>query len=91
MNIYDVSEMFEKIRKKRVRHSLIQIYDNTMLSVEECKEVLLFDENTIKLILAKSVITITGLDLKMKNFSDRGVVITGALHSIGFDDNERNR
>lgn len=91
MNIYDASELFEKFRKRSVRHSLIQIYDNRRFIVEDCKEVLRFDENTICLRLAKSVITVTGLDLKMKNYSDRGVIITGNLHSIGFNDNGKER
>lgn len=86
MNIYGLSEKFEKLKRSSVRHSLIQISDSGTMTVEECRKVIRFDENVIELKLAKGNVTITGLDLKMRNFSDRGVIITGALHSIGFDD-----
>ena len=87
MNIYRMSDKYEKIKNSVIRHSLIQISDNKKLTVEECKEVMMFDENTVKLQLSFGTITINGLDLKMRNFSDRGVIITGKLHSVGFDEN----
>ena len=86
MNIYDLSEKYDKLKRSVIHHSLIQISDNGKLTVEECKEVLLFDENTIKMRLSFGEITVTGLELKMRNFSDRGVIVTGKLHSVGFDD-----
>ncbi len=87
MNVYKLSEKYENAKRSLIHHSLIQISDNSRLTVEECKEVIMFDENTVKLRLSFGNITINGLDMKMKNFSDRGVIITGKLHSIGFDDN----
>ena len=87
MNKYDLSEKYEKLKKTVFRHSLIQINDNNRIVIEECKDIILFDENTIKLRLSFGTMTINGLDMKMKNYSERGVVITGALHSIGFDSN----
>ncbi|HBI51189.1 MAG TPA: hypothetical protein DDX72_00225 [Ruminococcaceae bacterium] len=89
MNIYDISEKYEKLKKSAISRSLIQIGDKGKITVEECKEILLFDENTVKMKLASCIVTVNGLDLRMKNFSDRGVIITGKLHSIGFDDNGR--
>ena len=41
--------------------------------------------------LASGIVTVNGLDLRMRNYSDRGVIITGKLHSIGFDDNGKER
>ncbi|MBP3857619.1 MAG: YabP/YqfC family sporulation protein [Ruminiclostridium sp.] len=87
MNIYRISEKYENLKDSAVRHSLIQINDSGKMTVEDCKQVLLFDENTIRLKIAGSIVTINGLDLKMRNYSDRGVIITGSLHSIGFEDN----
>ena len=89
MNIYSISSKYEKLKNESVRSSLIQITDDKRITVEECKEVLMFDENTIKLRLPKAVMTIIGLDLKMKNYSERGIIITGTVHSIGFDDSRR--
>lgn len=86
MNIYKLSQKYEDIKKGMIRHSLIQIYDDSKLTVEECKKVLLFDENTIILELFFGSIEIVGLDLKMKNFSDSGVIITGKLHSVKFEE-----
>ena len=90
MNIYKMSQKYEDMKKGLIRHSLIQIYDNSKLTVEECKKVILFDENTIILELSFGNTEIVGLDLKMKNFSERGVVITGKLHSLKFTEKERN-
>ena len=89
MNIYDISEKYEKLKKSAFRHSLIQIYDNGLIMIEECREVLLFDENSIKLLLPSGTIMINGLELSMRSYSERGVEITGKLHSIGFDDSGR--
>ncbi|MBQ9483738.1 MAG: YabP/YqfC family sporulation protein [Ruminiclostridium sp.] len=89
MNIYRLAGKFESIKRSAVRHSLIQINDNGRMTVEDCRKIIKFDENTIELELAKGTVTITGLDLKMKSFSDHGVIITGSLHSIGFDDSRK--
>ena len=88
MNIYDLSEMVEKLKHKTVKHLGIQISDNERLVTEECLGIELFDENTVKLRTAFGVMTVTGLDLRLNNFSDTGLLITGKLHSIEFDDNE---
>jgi len=87
MNIYGLSEKYDKLSKSVIRHSMIQIKDDRTLTAEECKEIILFDENTIKLRLAFGIVTVNGLDMKMRNFSERGVIIEGRLHSIGFDSN----
>ena len=87
MNIYGLSEKFDKLSESTVRHSMIQIKDNNKIIVEECKEVILFDENTVKLRLSFGTVTINGLDMQMRNFSERGAIISGKLHSVGFDDN----
>ncbi len=85
MNIYNISSKFEKLSESVIHHSMIQIKDDNAVIIEECKEVVLFDENTITLRLSFGTVTINGLDLKMRNFSDRGAIISGKLHSIGFD------
>lgn len=87
MNIYSLSEKYDKLAGAAVRHSMIQIKDNEQILIEECKEVLLFDENTIRLRLSFGTVTINGLDMQMRNYSERGAIIKGKLHSIGFDDN----
>lgn len=91
MNIYDISDKYERMKKSVIHRSLIQISDKGTVTVEECKEILLFDENTIKMKLASGIVTINGLDMKMRNYSDRGVIITGKLHSIGFDESGKER
>ncbi len=87
MNKYDISNKYEQVRKSLIHHSLIQINDNERIVIEECKDIILFDENTVKLRLSFGLITINGLDMQMKNYSDRGVIIKGKLHSIGFEEN----
>lgn len=90
MNIYRLSEKYDKLSEASVRHSMIQIKDNNKILIEECREVILFDENTIRLRLSFGTVTINGLDMSMKNYSDRGAIISGKLHSIGFDDNGKD-
>ena len=91
MNIYDISDKYERLKRSTIHRSLIQISDKGTITVEECMEILLFDENTIRMKLASAVVTVNGLDLKMRNYSDRGVIITGRLHSIGFEVNGKER
>ena len=86
MNIYEVSDKYDRLKNSSIRHSMIQICDNRRIIIEECRKILKFDENTIKLELAKGNITVIGLELKLSNFSERGMIITGSFHSIGFDD-----
>ncbi len=85
MNIYDIADRFEALKSKANRHSLIQIMDCESMQIECCKDVLIMNENLIKLRLAKCTITITGLDLSMKNYSREGVFVTGSFHSVDFD------
>ena len=89
MNIYRLAGKFEDLKRSAVRHSLIQINDSGSMTVEECRKIIRFDENTIELELAGGTVTITGLDMKMKSFSEHGIIITGSLHSIGFDDSRK--
>ena len=89
MDRYYISRQYEKLKLMAVRHTSIQITDNKKIIVDDCRGVEMFDENTIVLGMSFGSVRINGLDLKMRNFSDHGVVITGQLHSIGFDAQSR--
>ncbi|MCM1334391.1 MAG: YabP/YqfC family sporulation protein [Bacteroides sp.] len=90
MNFYDIAEGFERLKNKANRHSLIQIMDAEHMQIECCERVLIMNENLIRLKLAKCTVTITGLELTMKNYSREGVSVSGRLHSVDFEDMPKN-
>ena len=89
MDKYYLSRQYEKLKLLSVRHSFLQITDNKKLVADDCRGVELFDENTVVLEMPFGSIRINGLDLKMRNFSEHGVVITGKIHSVGFEERSR--
>lgn len=80
INKYD--EFLNNIRL----HSSIHTLDNKNMIIEYCKGVDVLNENEIRLVLAKCIVTIVGLNLKMRNFNRNGVEINGKIHSISFDE-----
>ena len=91
MNFYDIAERFETLKSKANRHSLIQIKDAEHMQIECCKRILVMNENMIRITLAKYTVTITGLNLSMKNYSREGVFISGSFHSVAFEENSKNK
>lgn len=91
MNFYDIAESFEALKSKANRHSLIQIKDAEHMQIECCKRILVMNENMIRLTLAKCTVTITGLNLSMRNYSREGVFISGSFHSVAFEENPKNK
>lgn len=90
MNLYDIADGFESLKNKISRHSLIQIMDAEHMQIECCKRVLVMNENLIRLKLAKCTVTVTGLNLSMKNYSREGVSVSGSLHSVDFEEDPKN-
>lgn len=86
MNINELINKYDELLNKSRRHSAIQLYDNTRMTVEVCLGIAEFDENRIRLELADSNVTITGLELKMKNYNRGGIEIKGKIHSIDFEE-----
>lgn len=86
MNSYQIINKFERIINGTKKHSEIQMLDNRRITIECCKGIIGFDENLIKLRLAKCNMTVVGLELKMKNFTKTGVDIRGKIHSITFEE-----
>lgn len=86
MNINYLIEKYDKFFNSSRKHSAIQIYDNKCISVEQCMGISEFDENRIRIELAASFLVVTGLELKMRNFSKYGVEIKGKIHSLDFEE-----
>ncbi len=86
MNIEYFINKFDELTNSMRHHSAIQIYDNTRANIEVCFGVLEFDENKIKLELAKSNVIITGFDMKLRNYNKNGIEIKGKIHSIDFEE-----
>lgn len=86
MNEINLINLYEKIMNIPKRHTAIQLYNNKRMSVEICLDILKFDENSIRLEIAESYVTITGFDLRFRNYNKNGIQIMGNIHSITFED-----
>lgn len=86
MNINKLAGKYENLKKSIQRHSNLLICDNREITVENCREITSYDENSIELKLAKNIVKVVGLDMKMRNFTSEGVIITGKIQSITFED-----
>ncbi len=92
MNFYDIINKYDNLLNNSKLHSVIQILNDESMVIENCRNIILFNENEIKLSLSKCDVVIVGLNLKMRNFSRTGVEISGKFHSIGFEEcSERYR
>lgn len=85
MNVYRLSDKFERFKHKFSRHSALTMYDNSRLNAEGCRGVNRLGDNVIELVLAQHSVTIVGLDMKMRNYAFDCVCITGTIHSVTFD------
>lgn len=88
MNISDIAVKYEDFKKSFTKHSDIQITDNNHIVLDGCMRVIGYDENCIKLELPTVTATFVGMELCMNNFSTRGIVIKGRIHSITFASKE---
>ncbi len=86
MNEINLINLYEKIMNIPKKHTAIQIYNNERMYVEICLDILEFDENSITLEIAESYVTITGFELKFRNYNKKGIEIKGNIHSITFKD-----
>ena len=84
MDINKIAQKFENIKSSAYKHSYLQITDNSEIVIDRCNGVTTYDENVIKLLLINNSLNIIGVDLKMRNFSTDGVIISGKIHSITF-------
>lgn len=85
MNVNKLAMKFESLKNVIKNHSYLSFEDNSSLSIEYVREVLLLEENVIKLRLAKNTVKIVGLDLSMTNFSYDSVKIFGKIESVTFE------
>ena len=85
MNVNKLAMKFENLKNIVKNHSYLSLEDNGFLTVEYVREVLLLEENVIKLRLAKNTVKIIGLDLSMTNYTYDSVKITGKIESLTFD------
>lgn len=88
MNINELAQKYENFKNSLIRHSELQLTDNTELVIYGCKRVIQYDENYIKLELAANGAVVDGLELSMSNFSSNGVIIRGKIHSVTFMERE---
>lgn len=84
MNINDLAIKYEDFKKSFLKHSDIQITDNSEIALDGCKRVVEYSENNIVLELPTMGISVVGMALSMKNFSVGGIVINGEIHSVTF-------
>ncbi len=85
MNVNKLAMKFENFKNVFKNHSYLSFEDNGTVSIEYVREVLLLEENVIKLRLAKNTVKIIGLELSMTNFSYDSVKIYGKIESVAFE------
>lgn len=88
MKINDLATRYEEFKRKRRKHSEIQITDDCEVIINGCERIISYDENYIKIELSGCVVSIFGNALSMSNFSRDGVKIKGALSSVEFSGGE---
>lgn len=88
MNINKLATRYEEFKRKRRKHSDIQITDDSEMMINGCEKVISYDENYIKIELSGCVVSVFGNNLSMNNFSRDGVKITGTLSSVEFSGSE---
>jgi len=84
MDINKLAGKFDELKSGFYKHSYIQMTDAHEIIVDRCEKITAYDENIIKLKLVNNNLLITGADMKMRNFSNDGVIISGKIHSIEF-------
>lgn len=63
---------------------MMEIITNRELTVDGCKGVIEYDENYIKLNAKKGTVTIFGVDLEIKSYSEAALFIAGKIERIEF-------
>lgn len=86
INKFVLAEYYERWRVKRQSHSCVTITDDKEMIVDCCREILSYDENQIRLLLAKQELDITGLNLLICNFSNDGVIVRGKVQNLTYTD-----
>lgn len=84
MNVNHLANKYESFKKSFRKHSYLQITDNSELIIDGCRQIVLYDENEIRLLLAKQELEIAGMRMTMQNFSTDGVIIKGEIYSVKF-------
>ena len=85
-NIKDLALKFEKAKTVTKRHSSLQITDNLEIIADGCLKIINCDENIIVILLFKNRLTVSGTDLKMRNWGTDGVMINGFINSVEFEE-----
>jgi hypothetical protein len=84
MNINFIANKYEQFKKKLKKHSAVQVTDNREILIDNCLEVNEYDDKAIIVTLPKTKMIIEGERLRMRNFNDYGVIITGLIYQLSF-------
>ncbi len=63
---------------------MIEIVSNREMTVDGCKGVAEYDENYIKLNAKKGTVTVFGVNLEIKSFTEAALFIVGKIERIEF-------
>ncbi|MCL2071789.1 MAG: YabP/YqfC family sporulation protein [Oscillospiraceae bacterium] len=84
MNIKKLALKYEHAKSHLNRHSSLQITDNSEIIADGCRKIVSCDESAVIIDQSRCRITVTGNDLKLRNWGSDGVAITGEINSIEF-------
>jgi hypothetical protein len=87
MNIKDLATRFEGAKNRIIKHSTLQISHNADLCeivADGCRRVVSCDSNIVIFEQPFNRTTITGHELKLRNWGVDGVVVSGRVMSVEF-------
>jgi hypothetical protein len=86
--IKQLAMKYEKAKLSINRHagSSLQITDNREIIADGCHKIVSCDDNVVVIDQYKLRVTITGSGLKLRNWGVDGVIITGEVQSVEFDE-----
>jgi len=87
-DIRELAQGYENAKKRFRRHSTLQITDNKEIIADGCEKIINCDDNVIVIEQTSNRLTITGSDLKLRNWGVDGVTIFGRINSIEFEENK---
>ena len=85
MNIKNLALKYEKARNRLDSRSSLQITENREIIADGCRKIVNCDESVVIFDSEKNRVTITGENLKLRNWGRDGVTISGVITTVEFD------
>ena len=85
ITIKKLAQKYERAKSQLNRHSSLQITDNREIIADGCLKIVNCDDNVVVIDQVSNRVTITGEELKLRNWGSDGVTIHGRINSIEWE------